>query len=540
MSLGKRNKTAPEGVSARQVRSYYENADKKKTAKTAGIIAAVMVVLFAAALFVNSNYIRRHATAVTIGEMKYSAVEFNYYYYDSYMTYANWVYSNLSSLGDASAYLPDSKPWKSQYYDEAAGQTWADFFASMALETMTENARIRTEAKQKGYVLPDEKRAELDKEFADLEEQYTGGAFQKQLVTSYGKGMTVAVYKKINDDLALADAYSEYVEDSFSYTEEALDAYYGEKVDLLDTFTYRYMLINSATVTETDYETTEAYEAAQAEALAVAQSAADELAAGVRSEEDFIAAAKAYGESVYDEESGSALQYAEPASTLRYYKGELLGSIYGEWMREAGRKYGDVNTFPLTTGSGVYVVYFIDRSDNEYPTASLRRILITPEAVDSAQYAEDETTDAYDAAVAKALTDAAAKAKTLYDEWVSGGATEEAFIALMADNSSDTAEEGLYEFVHKKQLANAVDDWLFAPGRKTGDSELTEVSEGEQLTGEQGTEPTGWYLLYYVGEGQSYHDYLAETGNRAADVTAWNEALPELTSVNHWAFRLAE
>jgi len=164
MSLGKSNKTAPEGVSARQARSYYENIDKKKTAKTAGIIAAVMVVLFAATMLVNSNYIRRHATAVTIGEMKYSAAEFNYYYYDAYMTYVNYIYANLSSLGDVSAYLPDSKPWKSQTYYGDEEQTWADFFASMALETMTENARIRTEAKQVGYVLPDEKRAELDQD----------------------------------------------------------------------------------------------------------------------------------------------------------------------------------------------------------------------------------------------------------------------------------------------------------------------------------------------------------------------------------------
>ena len=55
---------------------------KRKQTKIALIITVAVIAVFVAALLtINSKVFRRNATAVTIGDTKFSVVDFNYFFY---------------------------------------------------------------------------------------------------------------------------------------------------------------------------------------------------------------------------------------------------------------------------------------------------------------------------------------------------------------------------------------------------------------------------------------------------------------------------
>lgn len=85
---------------------------------------------------------------------------------------------------------------------------------------------------------------------------------------------------------------------------------------------------------------------------------------------------------------------------------------------------------------------------------------------------------------------AAAKeeAQKIFDQWQTDGGTEEAFIALVADNTDDTgtaANGGLCASVAPGDTVEGFNDWIFADGRKAGDCELVETQ-------------FGWHVVYFV------------------------------------------
>jgi hypothetical protein len=202
--------------------------------------------------------------------------------------------------------------------------------------------------------------------------------------------------------------------------------------------------------------------------------------------------------------------------------GELLGSTYGPWLRDATRKYGDVTK--IETNNGHYLVFFIDRSDNDYPTVDMRRLLVNVAAVSADDYAENETDDAYNAAVEQAEKDALDKAESIYSQWGDAGYTDEKLLELIPDNSDDDTADGLYENVYKLQLDTAVDDWLFDASRQPGDHEL--IADG-----------AAFHIVYYIDQAETYRDHLADTRKRDEDFNTWKESLGELETQRRWAYR---
>ena len=61
---------------------------------------------------------------------------------------------------------------------------------------------------------------------------------------------------------------------------------------------------------------------------------------------------------------------------------------YKEWLMESGRKAGDATVVDKADGSGSYVVVFLDRSDNHYPVAQVRHILIKAVADSDGSYTD--------------------------------------------------------------------------------------------------------------------------------------------------------
>ncbi len=491
--------------SGKKMKRKGENVDgSKRLARIAGITAIVVVVLFLISLFVGSNFFRKKFTAVSIDNVKYSITDFNYYYENVYIQY----YNAMSGAGDfGSSMLPSrDTPLKSQIYNEETGETWSDFFEKMALEQMKEDNKICLEAQKAGYQLTDEIKAEMEAEIENLRSAgYATGYsnFNDYLRMAYGKSMTEETYAKNLERSYLVNAYINHVRDSYEYTPEQIEDYYSENKDKFDTFTYRYFLVSAAEIDEAEYPDSTLYEEAKAEAVKEAGVKAQAYAAKITDAQSFIDAAREYDPATYKDDNASQ----------RVYKGELLGSIYGDWLRAEGRRYGDVSTFEMA--NGYYVVMFEARDDNHYPTVNVQQIVVQQETVNKENFPEDEDGTAYDEAVATAKKTAKDTADKIHGEWLSGGATQDKLTELMTTYSKEISatDSKLNENVYKNQLPAEVDSWIYDPLRKPGDNDVIYV------------ESVGYYILNFIGSGKQYSDILADTQRRDEDLRTWKESL---------------
>ena len=503
-------------------RQVSDDEKAQKVARTAIITVAVVAVLFAAAIFLNSDYLRKNLTCVKIGGVKYTITDFNYSYQNLYAQY----YSSMSSASSdlTSALLPDSgTSLKSQIYDEDTGKTWADFFEEMTLAQMEEDNKILVEALAAGYELTEEDTATIDEELETIQTTaYTYGYtdLDVYLEAMYGKGMDEEAFRSAIERAQLIISYTDYVNESFTYTDDEIEAFYDENSDKLDTFTYRYIHIAAADVEESDYADEADYEAAEEAAIDDTEAQAIAYAESITDEASFIEAARDY-----DPES-----YAEDDDSLRVYQGELLGSTYGDWLKEDGRAEGDVSTFRSTNGT--YVVYYIDRDDNHYSTVNAQMILCTPETINADDYAEDETTEAYDAAVEAADVAAEELANDLYAALEASDDAQaeivEQYEFYTGTTQIDDDYSGLFEQVYREQLDDAVSEWLFDEARQEGDYTVVY------------SEDTGYYLVYFVSTDEMYSTILADTDMREDDLQAWKDALEVFEAKVTWVMTLAQ
>ncbi len=488
---------------------------KKKTRNITILVIVILAVLLFIALFINSKFIRRHFTAVEVGDMSFTAAEYSFFYNNYYYDYYTNVQTNNPSY--ASILLPDSsKPLGSQQYSE--DMTWADFFEQHATEALQRYVALYTRAQEEGFTLSEEQQLAYEEELNSLNDsaEYYGQSLEDFLDSYYGKGVTYDTVAKCLEIITVADRYEEAYKDNLAYTQEEIDAQYEENKDYYDLYEYRYFLVRAEEIDEEQYGTDEEREAAEQAALDVARAKAEEILAGVETEEDFIEAAREY-----DPET-----YADDDSTLRAYNGDALGDIYGTWLREADRKYGDTYTADITTGT--YVLYFIERTDNHYQTVNARRIAITPTTVNEEDYDDNA---AYEEAVAAADEEARVEAEDLYQKWIEEGATEELFDEYAIANSEDSqaSNGGLWENIYRGQLNEECDAWVYDEARQPGDYALIHSEESNSYN-----------LMYFVSDGEIYADYMAEEDLRDEDFQAWEDELTANVLVNKtWLFALA-
>ena len=251
------------------------------------------------------------------------------------------------------------------------------------------------------------------------------------------------------------------------------------------------------------------------------------------------AAAKAAAESLAAGTYASAEDLNNAINALEIYAGNetkkacsenegvLFSNITNEkisaWLTEEGRVSGDITMIPneftttkdgveTTTVQGYYVVMFMNREDNNMNLVNVRHILAkfeggqTDSATGVTTYTEEEK--------AAALRDI----NIVKDLWLGSGADEEAFTALVKDNSDDTGSKengGLYENVYPGQMVEAFNDWCFASDRKAGDYEIVETEYG-------------YHLIYFVGEADTtFRSFMVENTLRNTDFDTWYTEISE-------------
>ena len=498
----------------------------QKEAKTTRLytiaFVAVLVVLIVIAVYVgvtqtvkNTGYYEKRTTAVQIGDHTLSNAELNYYYIDS----VNNFYSSYGSYA-AMFGLDTTKPLDEQIVDEETGRTWADDFLDTAKESAKNVYALADAAEAAGFVLPEDKQEEIESSLSSIDlyaQVYgykDGDAYLKAM---YGSGASKEGYKAYATRSALADAYYTHYSDSLTYTDDQIRQKDNEDLKVYSSYSYNsYYLsvskfLTGGTTDENGNTTYSDEETAAAEAAlrAAAESLTAEDITSTEVLDNAIATL-----SVNEGEENAA---STDSNNIRYGS---INSLYQQWVADSSRKAGDKQVFESTTTdengneslSGCYVVFFEGSTDNKFPMANVRHILVTPE------HAADEAEDAHadgESYSAEELAAAKQEAEELYAQWQSGEATEESFAELANEKSDDGdgTTGGLYTNVTPGQMVQAFNDWCFDASRKAGDTGIVQTEYG-------------YHIMYFVGNSDiTYRDYLIQSDLRSADVQKWQEDL---------------
>ncbi len=461
-----------------------EEAKDRRSIAVYSVIGVAVVVAAIVLMIGSSGILQRTFAAQTIGGVKYTASDVQYFYNSVYTSYANnYAFDSGTSV-------------KKQVYDQETGQSWHDFLMESAIETMTNQTALAAQAKSEGYELSEQARNELNTFLAQINSGWIsyGYASRDDLVrASFGAHMTYDRLVELVNMEYLATDYGDAKLNAIEHTDADYEAYYQEHTDDLDSVTFSQFTFQ-ATVPTTDeqgapLELTDAEEAARLEEEKAAQKVlAEEVKAKLEGGQDPQTVADEYTDRMYS----YSVSRQTPGSNLAY-------STYGEWLLDSTRRTGDISLTERDSGSSYfyYVAVFEDRGRDEEPTNDVRHILVR---AGSAASSEDPTQEQFD--------EAEQKAQALLDEWKAGEATEESFSALASANSADTSSASngglISNITSSSSYVETFRDWATDPARKEGDAELVKSEYG-------------WHIMYYVSSNDPVWRQTVTAGLRSQD-----------------------
>ena len=499
MSAPKDNKERADSTYVQRRNNRAVDQDRRKHILY-GVVGGVIAVLAIALLVWDSGFFQKRSTAVTIDGEDYGPAVVQYYYQSA----LNTAYYN--SVMGSSTFDYNVDPAE-QVYDEETGQTWRDYLLEQAIDDLTQVTVLVHAAEAEGYTLTQKDQAYLESELATLDITWrSSGSYDslsRYLKLNYGSYMDEDTFHSLYADQVLADSYRQHYQDSLTYTDEEVNAYYAEHTNELDTFGYSVFTIQAAVQEETDEEGNPVeksneekaaeFETAKADALALAQELQAKLTAG----SDAQALAEEYGDKVYNS-----------SAHISAVGSNFASAQYADWLYDASRKAGDVTLAENDRSDSFvynyYVVQFDSRARDESSTADVRHILIGA--------GSNPTEEQYAAAEESA--------QAMLDQWKAEGGTEDAFALLAMENTADSGSQatgGLYTGVSS---ANAWDqnflDWALDPARQSGDTGLVK---------NESSSTKGWHIMYFVGWNDPSWMYSVKTTLKSEDMTEWMDSL---------------
>ena len=473
-------------------------AEKKaKTNRRWTLVGAGVAVLVIVALLLGSG-LPYMSTAYTVGNEKFSASEVNYHYGSQFNSFANQYGSYASIFGldisNGPVGLEDQ-----ECYMMAEGGSWKDYFLDAAKNAMIQTVALKAYADEHGITVSDEEIADVASYFEGLEESVTAYGYStvdQFFAANYGAGVDKDMVYEGFVDSALCAKVIDEVSAGFTYTEAELEEQYKSYNGEQDIYEYLYYFVAAETV-ETEGEDGETTSEVTEDTLKAAQTKAEAVVEAFAKAEGEDLEAK-FNEAILSVDvNGYATEQRSSGASIIAAK---------DWMLDSARQAGDISSELNSTETGYYVVVFAEHDDNHYNMAQVRHILVKALADENGVYTDE----------AKAA--AKADAEAILAEFLAGDKSEESFAALAEIYSEDEGSYlngGLYDNVAKGQMVEEFDAFCFE-GHKKGD---TAVVYGESSA------YAGYHVMYFVGEGQQYSDYIAETDLRNAATSAWLEEL---------------
>ena len=517
MSASSKKKLRKElNAAAMTEKQLQEQKERRKLRLYTGLFAAaiaVMILVVIVSRVFSSGIIPRSTTALTVGGTKVSAAELNHYYIDSVNNFLNQAGDYVSLFG-----LDTTKALDDQFYNEAEGDTWADYFLDQATVTAQNMYAVYNAAKAEGFTMSQEAQDSIDAAVENMElmaPMYGFGSSDAYIAAMYGEGCNEKTFRQYAEVQMIAQEYAAAKNESLTYDEAALAAKDAENPAAYSAYSYHYYYMANTKFYEGGTENedgTTTYSDEEMEAGRAAAEAAAKTLAAATTVEELDAAYAAL-------EINAEVENAKSTHSHNTMYASIPAAIQS-WVTDSARKVGDISVIPSEyTGeegeksvSGYYVVLFEGKDDNLTQLVNVRHILVSYEGGTI-----DETTGT------TVYTDEEkAKAKSAAEEilasFEAGEKTEEAFAALATEKTTDTGSKengGLYENVYPGQMVTNFNDWCFDAARKTGDTAIVETEYG-------------CHVMYFVGNSDmTYRDYMIETTLRNADLSAWETGLIE-------------
>jgi len=474
-------------------------AAKSKRKWTIGTIAIVLVIAFA--IIINTGILYSKTTAVKINGVSYSPAQVNYYYGSAYSNFVNSYGSYASYFG-----LNTSNGISGLGTQTMSGsdKTWKDYFLEQAETQMAQIAAYSDYAKANSISVSDEKIAEIDEQIAEMKSMVTDYGykdFNQFLEINYGKGVNEKIFREESIKAQLASEGYNYYVSTLQYSSEELAEEYASLNGDYDMVKYSVYTVNA--------EDTDADEAISEEELAAAEATANAIAASYNESEG----------SDYNARLNAALAANDIDAEVSTSTSQLssVNDTYKEWIASQPAA-GTAAVFSSADNEASYVVVFELYDNNNYEVGQVRHILVMAEADENGVYTDE------------AKAEAKAKAEEILEQWKSGDATEESFAALADELSDDSSEGGLY---------STVDRYSYVP-------EFTAFALGSHNVGDtaivygESTSYAGYHVMYYVGKGPVYSDYIAENLLKNEAIDSWSaEITAPYEAVRAGGFRYA-
>ena len=496
----KNRQAAREAGTDKKTLAAREEAAKKKKSKIKWTVSSIAVVLVIALviIFGATDILYTGTTAFTVNDVKFSPAEMNYYYSTQFYNFASQYgqYAAMFGLNTQGGVASlGSQPCSLM----GEGSTWKDYFLQAAENDLIQTRALLGYAKENGIELTEEEIAKVDSSFDGMEEFVKAqgfGSLDKFFAANYGSGVDQELVRQADLDIALAAKAMKQYSDSLVYTGDELEEEYQSFNGDRDAFEYAVCSVPAETVEKTD-ENGETVNEPTDETMAAAKAKAEDILKAYNAEK---------GDDALENLNAAAASAGDGASASHRanVEGSNLGA-YSEWLM-GSRKTGDAAV--IEDNGSQAVVVFLDRSDNHYPMAQVRHILVRAAASEDGTFTDE------------AKDEAKAKAEDILKEWQDGDKTEDSFAELANKYSEDPGSNttgGLYDSIYKGQMVEEFDRFCFE-GHKKGDTGI--------VYGESGGNP-GYHVMYYVGEGGNYSDYIAENTLKSQAMDDWLSSIIE-------------
>jgi len=483
------------GIDKKAEAAKAEAAKRAKEKRRWSLVAAGVAVLVVLALILGTG-LPYKMNAYTVADEKFSAAEVNYHYGSQYMNFVNSYGSYASLFGLDTSNGPVGLEEQECYMTENGG-SWKDYFLDAAKTAIIQTVALTDYAEENGISLTEEDVADVDAAFVGIDEQARALGYSTAdqfFSANYGAGVDEDLVRRGFHSSALCGKVIDIVSDGFTYTDAELEEKYQSYEGAQDIYEYFYYFVAAETV-ESEGEDGETASSVTEETLAAAEEKAQAIVKAFATAEGKDLEAKLNDAILSVDVNGYATEQRSAGASI---------VAAPEWVMDSARTEGDITAQINASETGYYVMLFVSRDDNHYNLANVRHILVKAVADENGEYTDE--------AKAAAKTDAEA----ILDEFLAGDKSEESFAALAEAYSEDEGSYlvgGLYENIPKGQMVEEFDAFCFE-GHQPGD---TAIVYGESSA------YAGYHVMYFVGEGMQYSDYIAENELLTADVSAWLE-----------------
>ena len=448
--------------------------NQKKSGSVPKIVAIVLVCVLlvgaiGASLLFSSNWAYNNMTAAKIGQHNLTGADLNYFYRTAYSIISSQYGTDSTVMGYMGEVIMQ------QALDDAH-LTYAAYDAAKA-----ENYELTAEEKE-----TIEEDVKTFKETDDTLKTLNIGIndFNDYMEFFYGTGCNEENYRNYIEVTTIAQRYLKDKTEGYTVSADDISKYYSEHKDELDLLTYRQFTI--------DVNDTMTLDAAKAAAQKIVDEAKVDESTFTKNAAELVAEDR---KESYKDDSATLMEDVKPSLMTEQY----VYPAVAQWLKDAQRQKGDATVIVREDNTKVYALYFVSREDHDYTARNLHALLV------SADIANGKEED---------LKKAKEEAQKYLDEYLAGAKTADAFIAIAEKNSDEKVEKALYENVGKNDISDEMAAWLYDESRVAGDTALLE-----------GT--AGYYVTYYVGEGENYREVVIEEVLIAENYSKFCESVRE-------------